>query len=223
MFGPSTIPALSLVQAEILNNLPGRVVLAKPRQVFREPFSLRDEVVLVLDGVLSIFRDDSQGRRQVVALRYPSEGIVAPECPPAFGLEAIVPTQLRVTPLEEFKALLEKRPELRDLVRRRSERHVAIGYEWIVNHGRRDAVGRVAHLLCETAFRMNAELGPEGLTMPFTQQQVADMTGQTVINVNRVLTHLGKAGVIRRTGRLIEFLDWRELTNIGSFQPTYLS
>jgi CRP-like cAMP-binding protein len=223
MFGPSTIPALSAAQAAILNKVPGRAVLATPRHAFRQPFELRDEVVLVLDGVLSIYRDDTRGRRQVVALRYRSETIVPPECPPEFGLEAILPTNLRVTPLEEFNALLEKQPELQDLLRRLSERHVAISYEWIANNGRRDAVGRVAHLLCETAFRLDAEHGPEGVTMPFTQQQVADITGQTVINVNRVLNDLGRAGVIRRTGRLIEFLDWRELKSIGSFQPAYLS
>ena len=43
--------------------------------------------------------------------------------------------------------------------------------------GRRDATARVAHLLCETAVRMRA--GDAGLVNPFTQQQIADITGQT--------------------------------------------
>ena len=47
----------------------------------------------------------------------------------------------------------------------------AIGYEWLVNCGRRDSTARVAHLLCETAERMHihnghlAELWLGGLTL----------------------------------------------------------
>ena len=45
-------------------------------------------------------------------------------------------------------------------------------------------------LLCETAARSGAG-GEDGrLTNPFTQQQIADITGQTSVNVNRVLADL---------------------------------
>ena len=57
---------------------------------------------------------------------------------------------------------------------------------------------------------------------PFTQQQIADITGQTSVNVNRVFADLERQGLIHRTGREIQFLDWPEMRRVASFQPGYL-
>ena len=83
---------------------------------------------------------------------------------------------------------------------RLSQRHASIGYEWLVNCGRRDSTARVAHLLCETAARSGINVAKEGMTNPFTQQQIADITGQTSVNVNRVFADLERQGLISRTG-----------------------
>ena len=60
------------------------------------------------------------------------------------------------------------------------------------------------------------------MTNPFTQQQIADITGQTSVNVNRVLADMERQGLIRRKGREIEFTDMSEMRRVGSFQPSYL-
>ena len=60
------------------------------------------------------------------------------------------------------------------------------------------------------------------MTNPFTQQQIADITGQTSVNVNRVLADMERQGLIRRKGREIEFNDWSEMRRVASFQPAYL-
>ena len=57
---------------------------------------------------------------------------------------------------------------------------------------------------------------------PFTQQQIADITGQTSVNVNRVFADLERQGLIKRRGREIMFSDWNELRRVASFQPGYL-
>jgi CRP-like cAMP-binding protein len=64
--------------------------------------------------------------------------------------------------------------------------------------------------------------GDAGLVNPFTQQQIADITGQTSVNVNRVLADMERQGLIRRKGRDIEFVDWPEMRRVGSFQSAYL-
>ncbi len=43
------------------------------------------------------------------------------------------------------------------------------------------------------------------LLNPFTQQQIAEITGQTSVNVNRVFADMERQGLIRRKGRDIEF------------------
>ena len=61
------------------------------------------------------------------------------------------------------------------------------------------------------------------LQNPFTQQQIADITGQTSVNVNRVFAEMERQGLIRRRGREIEFVDWSEISRVASFQPNYLA
>ena len=60
------------------------------------------------------------------------------------------------------------------------------------------------------------------MTNPFTQQQIADITGQTSVNVNRVFADMERQGLIRRKGREIQFTDWAEMRRVGEL-PAELS
>jgi CRP-like cAMP-binding protein len=77
-------------------------------------------------------------------------------------------------------------------------------------------------LLCETATRSGIDVAQSALINPFTQQQIADITGQTSVNVNRVFADLERQGLIRREGREIYFEDWPEMLRVASFQASYL-
>jgi CRP-like cAMP-binding protein len=103
------------------------------------------------------------------------------------------------------------------------QRQEEIGYEWLLNCGRRDSTARVAHLLCETAARLRIDIDHEAMRNPYTQQQIADITGQTSVNVNRVFAELERKGVIAREGRKILFEDAAELRRIAGFRPDYLN
>ena len=86
----------------------------------------------------------------------------------------------------------------------------------------REIAARVAHLLCETATRTGIDVGSQAMVNPFTQQQIAEITGQTSVNVNRVMADLERQGLIERSGRDIRFTDWPEMRRVASFQPAYL-
>ena len=137
-----------------------------------------------------------------------------------YGIQAIVRSEVMIGKAGDFNALVEAHPEMQRFFWRLIQRNEAIGYEWLVNCGRRDSTARVAHLLCETAVRMKAANGH--MLNPFTQQQMADITGQTSVNVNRVLADMERQGMISRKGREIEFTDWSEMRRVASFQPNYL-
>jgi CRP-like cAMP-binding protein len=172
-------------------------------------------------GILSKFKSDSSGRRQIVALRFPGEGILPSDGIAEYGIQAIVRSEVMVGRSEDFAPIVDAHPELQRFFWRLIQRNESIGYEWLVNCGRRDSTARVAHLLCETAVRMNVH--NDHMINPFTQQQIADITGQTSVNVNRVLADMERQGLIRRKGRDIEFTDWSEIRRVGSFQPEYLT
>ena len=209
-------PRLAIMLAE----MPHRVIHVDPRRPFREPGSQRDEVMFVRSGILSKFQSDNSGRRQIVALRFPGEGILPREGVAGYGIQAIVRSEVLVGKAEDFNKIVDANPEIHRFFWRLVQRNEAIGYEWLVNCGRRDSTARVAHLLCETAVRMHAMNGH--LANPFTQQQIADITGQTSVNVNRVLADMERQGLIKRKGRDIDFTDWAEMRRVASFQPNYL-
>jgi CRP-like cAMP-binding protein len=201
--------------------MPHRVVQVEPRRPFRESGVVRNEVMFVRSGILSKFKADNAGRRQIVALRFPGEGILPREGIAEYGIQAVVRSEVMVGKAQDFDPIVHAHPEMQRFFWRLIQRNEAIGYEWLVNCGRRDSTARVAHLLCETAVRMNVEHGP--ITNPFTQQQIAEITGQTSVNVNRVLADMERQGLIRRKGREIQFTDWDEMRRVASFQPNYLA
>ena len=206
--------------ADLLAEMPHRVVQVEPRRPFREQGVNRDEVMFVRSGILSKFKSDSSGRRQIVALRFAGEGILPRDGTAEYGIQAIVRSEVMVGRAEDFAPIVLAHPEMQRFFWRLIQRNEAIGYEWLVNCGRRDSTARVAHLLCETAVRMHVESSK--MLNPFTQQQIADITGQTSVNVNRVFADMERQGLISRKGREIQFSDWAEMRRVGSFQPSYL-
>lgn len=208
--------------ATLLDEMPHRTVQVDARRPFREPGVARNEVMFVKSGILSKYKPDGAGRRQIVALRFPGEGILPREGAAGYGIQAIVRSEVMIGKAEDFDPIVDENPEMARFFWRLVQRNEAIGYEWLVNCGRRDSTARVAHLLCETAMRSGLDVDHGSMTNPFTQQQIADITGQTSVNVNRVFADLERQGLIRREGRQIFFEDWPEMRRVASFQPSYL-
>ena len=208
--------------ASVLDEMPHKIVQVEPRRPFRDPGVARDEVMFVRSGLICKYRADGGGRRQIVALRFPGEGILPREGRAGYGVQAIIRSEVMVGKTDDFNPIVDEYPELQRFFWRLTQRNEAIGYEWLVSCGRRDSTGRVAHLLCETAARSGVEGENGRMVNPFTQQQIADITGQTSVNVNRVFADLERQGLIERSGREIRFRDWSEMRRVASFQPGYL-
>jgi CRP-like cAMP-binding protein len=205
-----------------LEAMPHKIVQVDARRPFREPGAARDEVMFVRSGILCKYKTDGSGRRQIVALRFAGEGILPSDSVADYGVQGIVRSDVMVGKARDFDPIVDAHPELRRFFMRLVQRNEAIGYEWLVNCGRRDSTARVAHLLCETATRSGFRGEVGRMVNPFTQQQIADITGQTSVNVNRVFAELERQGLIERRGREIRFCDWAEMRRIASFQPNYL-
>ena len=96
--------------------------------------------------------------------------------------------------------------------------------EWILNVGRRDAKGRLAHVLCELAVRLDAHgLTDEmGYHLPMTQAELADALGLTPVHLNRVIRALELDGLLVRSKREISFPDWERMRDMADFNDRYL-
>ena len=130
-----------------LEAMPRKVLQVDPRRPFREPGAQRDEVMFVTSGLIAKFKADSSGGRQIVALRFPGEGILPREGAAGYGVQAIVKSEVLVGRAEDFNPIVDANPDMQRFFWRLIQRNEAIGYEWLVNCGRRDSNARVAHLL----------------------------------------------------------------------------
>jgi CRP-like cAMP-binding protein len=99
----------------------------------------------------------------------------------------------------------------------------AILSQWTVGLGRRSALGRLAHLLCEMSSRVAAGDPDKGtFELPLTQELIADAIGLTPVHVNRTMQHLRTEGLIATSGRTITILDFDRLRAVAEFDDGYL-
>lgn len=95
---------------------------------------------------------------------------------------------------------------------------------WLVSMGRRDAVQRVAHLMCELYVRArNIGLTGDGrFEMPLTQATLGDALGLTAVHVNRVLRKLRLRGMMEVSAGSVSIADIGKLALLAGFDETYL-
>lgn len=100
----------------------------------------------------------------------------------------------------------------------------SIAREWIVNIGRRTAHERLAHMFCEFALRLRIAgvEQQEKLTLPMTQEQIADVLGLTPVHVNRMIRKFEREGLITRAQRMVTILRTADLRTFAGFDDTYL-
>lgn len=182
---------------------------------------------LVLEGWVCGYKILNSGERQICALHVDGD---IPDfrrlvLPPA-GLEyrSLTVCRIGLISAAAMRELCRKSPGVAHGVMRNLTVISTIAEEWIVNIGRRRAINRVAHLICELAVRLEAIKGSiqARYVIPLTQTDIGDATGLSAVHVNRVLQEL-------RTKRLLEFrggqffiLDRQRLIDLAGFDPEYL-
>src|SRR5437868_10907002 len=93
--------------AELLDQMPHRIIQIEPRRPFREPGAPREEVIFVRSGILAKFKSDSSGRRQIVALRFPGDGILPRRGPARAGIQAVVRSDVRIGKANDCEAVVD--------------------------------------------------------------------------------------------------------------------
>ena len=96
--------------------------------------------------------------------------------------------------------------------------------KWLLNVGRRDARGRLAHLLRELAYRAMGDMDviPSSFRLSMSKLQMADATGMTPVYVYRILMSLRSESIFSVSGGLAYLQDWDRLVDIAEFDKSYL-
>lgn len=182
---------------------------------------------MLLSGFAYRHKLTGEGARQILSLHIPGDpldfqNIFLDEAD--HNLQMLTRAEVAEIPRSALHDIIAKEPEVARALLVYTLVEASIFREWSLNIGRRDARTRIAHLLCEFAYRMTAQgLDANGVfELPMTQEQLADATALTSVHVNRVLKGLEKDGLIERNRRVLHFPDWRVLQDVADFNSRYL-
>ena len=185
------------------------------------------ESCLLLEGFACRYKILPDGRRQIMSFHTPGD------IPDLLSIQlrvmdhslgTLVPSKLAFIPHEPLRELTRQYPGIAGAFWRDTLIDAAIFREWMVGLGRRSALQRIAHLLCEMAVRIAAVglADKHVYDLPVTQAELGDALGLSTVHVNRVLQQLRGSGLFTFRGSTVTVCDWNGLKVAGEFDPTYL-
>lgn len=219
---------LSAEDQEAISALPFSLRRLEPNDYMLREGDLATVCPVLLNGFAYRQKTSADGGRQIVALKIPGDALdfqslyldVADH-----NLQALTPVELAVFAQKDFEKLVAPRPNIARAVIVDILIEGSIAREWLLNIGRRDALGRLAHLLCELYYRVQQiaieDLGG-GFEFPLTQEQLADLLGLTPVHINRTIKILEQEGAVKRVSRRLTIGDIDRLRRIADFSDLYL-
>ena len=140
------------------------------------------------------------------------------------NLVSIGRSTVAMVPHRFLSQMLDESPRLTHAFWRETLIDAAIYRQWVANLGGRDAIAKMAHLICELLARLEAvSLAQDNrFQLPFTQKHVADACGISTVHVSRTLQELRRQRLIAWEGGEVAVLNREELKRISEFVPDYL-
>jgi CRP-like cAMP-binding protein len=220
--------ALSKADLAAVEHLPHSVRHVNPNAyLIREGEPPRAVCSLLLEGMAFKHKLTAEGARQIISIHLPGDLLdlqhlflnIADH-----SVQALTEIEVAEIDRKALQAIALERPAIAQALWIDGLIDASICREWILNVGRRNARGKIAHILCEIAVRMRAAelIDRPDFHLPVTQEQLGDATGLTSVHVNRTLKSLGQDGLIDHSGRAIAIRDWEGIQKVGDFNPLYL-
>lgn len=182
---------------------------------------------LILDGMSFRYRTLSDGRRQIVSVHIPGDFVdlhsfMLKRMDHSVG--ALSDCLISRISHDSLRAITEEHPHLTRMLWLLTLIDNAIVREWLVGVGRRSAVERMAHLICELHLRLHAveRDGDDAFELPITQADLGDMLGLSVVHTNRVLRQLREQRLVLWSDHKVRILDRPGLEALADFDDVYL-
>jgi CRP-like cAMP-binding protein len=139
-------------------------------------------------------------------------------------IASLTPVRFARVPHAALTRITESEPHLARLLWLGTLIDAAVQRERILSIGRRTALARVAHFMCELFVRLDVVglAEQEGFSLPITQIDIADATGLTSVHVNRMLRQLRDRSLLTFRGGNAVIHDWPGLQALADFDPDYL-
>jgi CRP-like cAMP-binding protein len=182
---------------------------------------------LVAEGVVATSKAVGDGGRQITAFH------IAGDMPDLHSLHldaldsdiwALTNRHLAFLPHRDVKRLCHEHPRIADELWRVTLVDASVYREWMVNLAQRQAHSRLAHLFCEILVRSRAAGMAQDETCPFliTQADLGEMTGLSLVHVNRTIQGLRAEDLISVGHGTLTIHNWDALVKVADFRLDYL-
>lgn len=222
-----SLSPLGAAEHSLLKDLIGKSLSIAARGIVCRAGESVDFYPVVLSGWAARCHMFSNGERQITGLLLPGDLAYSSRHATSVAVEEIIALSLCRVALISRRALhdlMEERPAIGDALQAYAAAEYAISNAWLVSLGRRNALERISHLLCELQHRIHQVEADtrNSFALPLTQSDFADALGLTPVHVNRKLQALRQDRLIRLKSRNIEILDLPFLKASAYFDPGYL-
>jgi CRP/FNR family transcriptional regulator len=179
--------------------------------------AIRDSVFTLYAGWAFTWTAMPDGRRQVLDFHLPGDLVERIE--DGAEVEALTDASFCILSRERLCDFMGRDPGLAMSYAEGLSRDRARLRERLTSLGRRDAVGRVAHLLLEVHGRIQRRGGADarGGPVPLKQAHIADALGLSVEHANRALAVLRKDGVATLAKGRLDILDRDALEEVAGW------
>ncbi|MEN3973445.1 Crp/Fnr family transcriptional regulator [Sphingomicrobium sp. XHP0235] len=203
-------------------DVPSRTTLVKRGEKVDRSFYL-------IDGFMTRYLQDRDGYRQSAGIQVVGDWVDLHSFPMKkldHDVASLGDVKLAIFKHQTLGRLVAEQPRLARLMWFSTLLDAAIHREWVFRLGRLNAEGRIAHLICELARRLEhvGRFDGEHLEVPMRQADYAEACGITPIHANRTFRLLRERGLIAsRDDHLgLVILDRDELARVGEFRGDYL-
>jgi CRP/FNR family transcriptional regulator len=201
----STFQQLNETEAAALKNLGQSIKVAEKGQMLLPADCPADRTILIHSGWATIYRDLSDGRRQIMQFCLPGD-LVDP-CSLLvsrrdFAIASISPIQYSEVSLADLTQVISEHPQLALPLLWNEARDIYLLRRHLLSIGRMTAMERLAALFLELADRLaTAGFATNGsFILHATQKMLGDATGLSAVHVSRTMRAMEDERLIERSG-----------------------
>lgn len=214
-------------EASVLAAAVGRVETCAANQLLVAAGDPLGHSILLIEGLVARHKDLADGQRQITELHVPGDfvdlhGYLLKRL--EHHVSTLAPSRVAHIPHAALTGITEREPHLGRMLWLSTMIDGAVQRERILSIGRRSALGRIAHLICELFARLEVVGLTDGdsFALPITQIDLADATGLTSVHVNRMLRQLRNEGLMTFRNGIVEIHDLPRLERTAEFDRSYL-
>ena len=222
-----SLERLSKIERQALSDATKNVQKVGARRNIAAESELHNGAHIILSGLACRFRILEDGSRQITDFLVPGDLC---RCAHHEGLDSVYcvaslsPCSFAHIDNNALSQLMDKYPRIARALWSQALANEGVLREWLANVGRRAAVRRVAYLMSELCFRLQAADAPRPLScaLPITQIDLADATALSPVHINRVLGRLREKRLVSLQRRSIIVKDTEGLMSFAEFTGSYI-